>query len=371
MTAEPTSFERDLDRITPRLIGVVGHRNFIATEAFLRTFCENIGGGNIIAIIGPSNCGKSLLLLRLAKHLREVVFKAAKPESTPIIGAFVLPSNDSRVTPKYVIQMLLGDARHPLYDPVKLEQSRHRGSAGSKTEADHLKLLRNLFSISRIEFVLLDDAQSIARTKNEEFGATLLEALKVLSGPGQNLVLTGGYELLGPLLAHRAHLAARVTIVHLAPYEGEADYGAWQSIIKAIEKANPHGIGEGGALRSCSRELYIQCHGCIGVLDKRLQQVIAYAAACNESITAKLIRAVKPVQAEWSTIAKDIELGKAALAQVSDVITPGAPRIDSNREGGRSSESTEGTKSSTSPARKNRPAGSRPFQRKPARVPGG
>ncbi|CRD59160.1 AAA family ATPase [Stenotrophomonas maltophilia] len=371
MTAYPTAFERDLDRITPRLVGVVGHRNFIATEAFLRTFCENIGGGNIIAIIGPSNCGKSLLLLRLAKYLREVVFKDAHPESTPVIGAFVLPSNDSRVTPKYVIQMLLGDARHPLYDPLKLEQSRHRGSSGSKTEADHLKLLRNLFSISRIEFVLLDDAQSIARTKNEEFGATLLESLKVLSGPGQNLVLTGGYELLGPLLAHRAHLAARVTIVHLSPYEGEADYVAWQGIIRAIENANPHGIGENGALRACSRELYVQCHGCIGVLDKRLQQVIAYAAACNASVTPKMIRAVKPAQAEWSTIAKDIELGKAALAQVPDVISPGAHHSDSTIEGAPSTVRGERTRGGTVLPRKKRPSGSRPFQRRPARIPGG
>lgn len=370
MTADPTSFERDLGRIKPRL-GVVGHRNFVATEVFLRTFCENIGGGNIIAIIGPSNCGKSLLLLRLAQHLREVVFRESEPGSTPIIGAFVLPSNDSRVTPKYVIQMLLGDAGHPLYDPLKLEQSRHRGSAGSKTEADHLKLLRNLFSISRIEFVLLDDAQSIARTKNEEFGATLLEALKVLSGPGQNLVLTGGYELLGPLLAHRAHLAARVTIVHLSPYEGEADYGAWQGIIKAIENANPHGIGENGALRACSRELYVQCHGCIGVLDKRLQQVIAYAAACNGSITPEMIRAVKPAQAEWETIARDIALGKAALAQVPDVITPGAPPLGSRREDLPSPTRTESAGGSPNAAPRKRRASSRPFQRKPARVPGG
>ncbi|MCU1156860.1 AAA family ATPase [Stenotrophomonas maltophilia] len=370
MTADPTSFERDLDRIKPRLFGVVRHRNFIATELFLRTFCENIGGGNIIAIIGPSNCGKSLLLLRLAKYLREVVFREARPESTPIIGAFVLPSNDSRVTPKYVIQMLLGDAGHPLYDPVKLEQSRYRGTAGSKTEAHYLKLLRNLFSVSRIEFVLLDDAQSIARTKSEEFGATLLEALKVLSGPGQNLILTGGYELLGPLLAHRAHLAARVTIVHLSPYEGEADYGAWQSIIKAIEKANPHGIGETGALRACSRELYIQCHGCIGILEKRLQQVTAYAAACNQSITAEMIRAVKPAQAEWSTVAKDIELGKAALAQVPDAITPRAPCFDAEHEDARSAKRTERTTASSSSPHKKQPAKSRPFQRKPARVPG-
>lgn len=371
MTAHPTAFERDLDRITPTLIGVVRHRNFIATEVFLRTFCENIGGGNIIAIIGPSNCGKSFLLLRLAKHLREVVFKEAAPESVPIIGAFVLPSNDSRVTPKYVIQMLLGDAGHPLYDPMKLEQSRHRGSAGSKTEADHLKLLRNLFSIRRVEFVLLDDAQSIARTNNEEFGATLLEALKVLSGPGQNLVLTGGYELLGPLLAHRAHLAARVTIVHLAPYEGEADYGAWQGIIKAIEEANPHGIGQNGALRACSRELYVQCHGCIGVLDKRLQQVIAYTAACNQSISAEMIRAVRPVQAEWSTIAKDIALGRAALAQVPDVITPGVPRPGSAGGSASAEMPIDSAKSGSSSALQKRPRKSRPFQRKPARVPGG
>lgn len=359
MTANPTLFECDLRRISPRLTGVINHRNFEAAEVFLRTFCDNVGGGNIIAVIGPSNCGKSLLLSRLTQYLREVVFKNASPDSTPVIGAFVLPSNDTRVTPKYVIQMLLSDAGHPLFDPVKLAASKYQGNGKVRTESDYLRLLRNLFSISKIEFAMLDDAQSVARTKNKEFASTLLEALKVLSGPGQNLVLTGGYELLGPLLAHRAHLAARVTIVHLAPYEGPEDYLVWMGIIMAIELENPHGIGENGALRDCSKELYLQCHGCIGLLDKRLQQVIARAAASRAPITAELIRSTKPTQAEWDTIAADLELGKAALARVADVITPGvspSPTVSPQTE-------------TVRPAKKKR-SSNPPFQRKPARVHG-
>lgn len=372
MTADQTLFQRDLSRVRPSLTGVLSHRNFAAADKFLKTFCGNVSGGNIIAIIGPSNSGKTLLLHRLATHLREVVFKDAAPDAIPILGAFVMPSNDTRVTPKYVIQMLLSDAGHPLYDPVKLSLSGYRGSSSNNTETDHLKRLRNLFSISRVEFVMLDDAQSIARTNNKDFGAMLLEALKVLSGPGQNLVFTGGYELLGPLLAYRSHLAARVTIVHLSPYQGKEDYGAWQGIIKTIEKQNSHGLGENGALRTCSEELYVQCHGCFGLLEKHLQQVIAYAASCGSSITAEMIRSVKPMQAQWTTINTDIVLGKEALAQVPDVIdviTPGV-RSEATSECTTASKGAESATKRSDQLRRKQPAGGRPFRRRPARVPG-
>lgn len=360
-----TPFQAELDQIRPSFTSTpIDHPNFAFPWNYFKEFARTSNGGDIILIVGPSNSGKSQLLSMIAKHLRESVFPEVESGSVPIIGASAQTSSDSRMTPKHLVETLLADGGHLMFDAEKQVRMGFYTPSQRITEAKLLRLLSGMLVSCNVRYVLIDEGQFITRTKDKLFAATLVESLKTLAGPQRNLVICGGYELLEPVLAYRAHVAARTVVLHLAPYQLPTGSRAWAAILKAMTVNGTLGCSE-HVLRAFANELLDECNGCIGVLERRLRDASAWAAACGAVLDESVLRARRPNRMKWEAERNDIDVGLANLGLVEwSSGDDGRPVLVSSgleRHGKFKSSSSKKERTSRS---------TRPFERKPNRFPG-
>ncbi|PSD20988.1 hypothetical protein C7E15_02515 [Stenotrophomonas maltophilia] len=311
-----TRFVSELESLTPSFSeSAIMHEKFAFLWRYLQRFTAVSNGGDIILIVGPSNSGKSQLLALLTRHLRENLFAAVEPGHLPIIGAKANPSRDSRMTPKQVALALLADGGHVLYDPERQEKTGFYPSMKPSSEDLLHTHLSELVFRRAVRYVIVDEGQLITRSKDKLFAATLLESLKSLAGSNRNLVVCGGYDLLEPALALRSHVAVRTIVLHLAPYEPETGLLEWRRILKTMSKSEKlNGLGR--FLNDSALQLLTESHGCVGVLERRLKDSLAWSAAHGLPLDERMFVERRPIRLQWEAQRNDIEQGKAQLAQV-------------------------------------------------------
>ncbi|PJL14616.1 hypothetical protein B9Y66_06310 [Stenotrophomonas maltophilia] len=362
MIACPKSrFVLELENLTPAFTAApIMHANFATLWRYLKTFTSLSNGGDIILIVGPSNNGKSQLLGLLTKHIREALYPFVELGHVPIIGAKANPSRDSRMTPKQLIRSLLEDGGHPLSDPQRREQAGFYPTQRGLSEEILLGHLTELLVRRGVRYVLIDEGQAITRTKDPMFAATLMESLKSLAGSDRNLIVCGGYDLLEPALSVRSHLAARTIVLHLAPYKLSTGLTEWKRILKTLSK-NTNLEGLGPALNASAEMLLAESNGCVGVLERRLKDTLAWCAAHGTLIDSASLAERRPTKLQWEVQRKDIADGLDQLHQVAwgagagrEITLIGPSEVKRNAAP-RPSQPTKRQ---------------RPFQRKPDRFPG-
>lgn len=291
------------------------HENFAVLWRYLRKFTSVSNGGDIILIVGPSNSGKSQLLSLLTKHLRENLYPIVEPGQLPIIGAKANPSRDSRMTPKQVALALLADGGHPLFDPERRAQTGFYPTVRSASEDMLYTNLSELVFRRSVRYVIVDEGQLITRTKDSMFAATLLESLKSLAGSTRNLVVCGGYDLIEPTLALRSHVAVRTVVLHLAPYQAKTGLLEWKRILKTMSQSEKlDGLGK--VLGASAQLLLTESHGCVGVLERRLKDCLAWSAAQGIPFDESALMERRPLKLQWEAQRSDIEQGRRQLQQV-------------------------------------------------------
>lgn len=322
------------------------HRNFNTAFKKAQTFTQIETGGSILAVVGPTHVGKSMLKAMLLDFIFENVFDRAPPEFTPVIGCSASTGREGRTSLKFVYEMLLTDAGSPLFDPTKLALATGYRPTGVSTEAKMLAALVRALCCIQCRFVFIDEAQYIVRAKDPFFRSTILESLKSLISETRTLVLFGGYEFLDALISNQAHLAARSTILHMDRYrQTEADWNAWLQIIREFQNSSVLEWESEDLLFTHAEDLLIECHGVIGILEKRLQRAQMAARAKESPITSSILKSTRLVEAAYNTIAVDISHGESLLRTTGSGIQA----------------------QSTRPPRKGR-AMLKPFETKPARA---
>lgn len=311
-----TPFTRDLLVQRPTFGVPILHSHFDAALEQLREFGRFDSGGSILAITGPPQAGKSLLLGMLVEFLFLEVFRESPETSRPVVGASAQTSREGRTAPKFIYEMLLADCGNPLFDLEKLAQARYRPST-LLSETRMLTILTQAFRILGTAFVIIDEAQYMVRSKDNDFRTALLESLKSLVSGSRTLVLAGGYEFIELLLGHRAHLAARTTVLHLGRYHEEGDdVISWQRILRSFSELDSLALESDDVLLRHGDILLRECHGVIGILEHRIQKARMLAAAAKRPIDARILHACRPTSEQWETIRADIEMGESRLSQI-------------------------------------------------------
>jgi hypothetical protein len=328
-------FFRELAMREPKLTGVIDHRNFRICRDELKELFRLCPTEAAVLLVGPTHCGKSQLLAFLVSFLEQAIYRDAGANDRPVIGLSAMTTREGRTTPKFALHELLEDVGHPFFqiEPFSTAEPLYR-PAMRIDETYCLRALKSGLHSRNVRDIMVDDAHYLVRTKDEEFKASLLEALKGLVTPQTTLVLAGGYELASVAMAYRTHFAERLLVVHLPRYGGtRADAAEWRNIVATFARASKLHLVSPNLLSDMADRLRYECHGVVGILEKRLLRAQAYAAARGKRISVEVLDATRPPDVAWQTTEADILSGEKLLGTQVDVhdipLSPVAPVAES------------------------------------------
>jgi hypothetical protein len=318
------------------------HRNFVDARQKLFELVRCSPGGKTIALVGPTQAGKSLIFEQLIKELEQSL-RPSDPSMMPFIYLEVATSQDGRISGKHVTFKLLKAVRHPLYDRVgELDEFDHYRPSRNRDEGSMRVAAEAALTARQTIFLLMDEAQHLTHTKNETLRANILQSIKCLGAINRTLVLSGGYELAYRGLFDSAHFAGRLVCVEFRPYTSASDdMCEWEKILKFASKYVA--VTPSTLLLDEAEALLFASNGSFGLLEKILW--VARALNLGKEINRSQLYAAFPLRAEREAIQADIREGQRALARMN-FCAHSAP--------------------SNSPQKKKKGT-SRPFQRKPNR----
>lgn len=308
-----TPYIAELLEHKPKLTETLSHLNFELCAREMECFAE-FGPGQLIVVVGPSQVGKSMLLKLFVEFLVRDVYRNVPEGVLPIIGANANLARDGRTAPKYLYEMLLGDAGSPLHATQKvLEAAGYRPTRVSSEHALLVALTRGLQAL-KTDYVLADEAQFMVRASSKAFQASLLESLKSLISFQRSAVLVGGYEFAKVLLEYREHLASRPMLIHLERYRStDEGYTNWLKVLKAFSESRVLEFDHDEILLHLAEELLVECHGVIGILQQRLLRSMARAKATDTRISEKTIRSFRLKKGQWELLRAAIESGEETV----------------------------------------------------------
>lgn len=291
------------------------HRKFNVVYEQVCAFARLETGGSILAVVGPSQSGKSLLMTLLIDLLITDIFRDAQSGTAPVVGCSAQTARDGRTSLKYIYEMLLAEAGGILHDPEKLQHTVGYNPVRSNSEAAILGALLKALRCLRTRFVIIDEAQYIVRAKDAFYRSTILESLKSLISESRTLVLFGGYEFLDALVSHQAHLVARSTILNIDRYcNTRADRKHWIQVLKQFELSQSLSLANPTLLCELSDYLLEQTFGVVGLLERRLQRAHMLATLDGGTITEEHIRNTELTSVARDTFEQDLSLGDELLA---------------------------------------------------------
>ncbi len=305
----------------PKLTGVIDHRNFRICRDELKELFRLCPTEAAVLLVGPTHCGKSQLLAFLVSFLEQEIYRDAGANDRPVIGLSAMTTREGRTTPKFALHELLEDVGHPFFQIESFSAAEPLYRPTIRTDETYcLRALKSGLHSRNVRDVVVDDAHYLVRTKDEEFKASLLEALKGLVTPLTTLVLAGGYELANVALAYRTHFAERLLVVHLPRYgRTRADVDEWRNIVATFAQASKLHLVSPNLLSDLADRLRYECHGVVGILEKRLLRAQAYAAARGKRISMEVLNATRPPDVAWQITEADILSGEKLLGTQVDV----------------------------------------------------
>lgn len=290
------------------------HRNFVEARHKVTQLVRNSPGGKVIALVGPTQVGKSLIFNGLAELLSREL-RTGDRNAMPWVTHVVRTSNDGRISPKHLTLSLLKAIRHPMYEHIgEFDELDHYRPSRGRDEGSMRVALEVALAARSTSFVLLDEAHHLTHTNNRDVRANVIQSIKCLGAIDRTLILVGGYELAHRGLFDSAHFTGRLVCVELAPYtESNDDLSEWDRVLKFCSKCvatRPSTL-----LLDEAVPLLQVTNGCFGLLEKILWA--ARSLSEPKIIDRRSLRAVYPLRHEHEAIKQDIAMGKQALASLT------------------------------------------------------
>jgi energy-coupling factor transporter ATP-binding protein EcfA2 len=358
-------FFQELAMRKPKLTDVIEHRNFRFCLDVLKGIFRLCPTEAAILLVGPTNGGKSQLLAYLVSFLIHEIYQGAGPNDRSVIGFSAMTTRQGHTTPKFALHELLEDVGHPFFqqEPISTEAAPLYRPAIKTDETFCLRALKGAFHSRNVKVAAVDDAHYLVRTKDEQYKASLLEAMKGVITPQTTLVLAGGYELAQVAMAYRTHFAERLLIVHLPRYgKNKSDTTEWRRVVATMGQSPKLRLRSPNLLTDEADRLRHECHGVVGILEKRLVLAQAFADACRTPISAKVLNQTRPTALQWETTEADIKRGEKLLGTRVELIdVPQSPNSITPSTSAKASGAGKHTKGTWK-------KGARPFERKPKRT---
>lgn len=295
---------------------VVLHRNFVEAERTLQSLVLACGGDEIVALVGCTRAGKSMLFDRLVAVISASTAGHGKG-IMPSIQLRIETSQDGRISPKYLTLQMLKAVDHPKYAHFgELDEARYYTPSRGFDESSMRTALIAALIHRQTRIVFIDEAHHLTHTPNERLRAHVLQSVKCLCAIDRTLVMVGGYELAARGLFDSAHFSGRLHVIDFPPYgDSGADLDEWAKIVKRMGSYLP--LADKELLIEEAEWLRSATNGSVGLLEKLLFSCKVAAHAHSVMITKAMLRDHAPTQKENTAILRDIESGQEALSKYS------------------------------------------------------
>lgn len=242
--------------------------------------------GDILAIMGPTGVGKSVLGGYLVENAlkEEAEAMLAQPGFIPALRIEAVSSGEAEFSWRLFYQCILEGLGEDLsmprqvydVDPASGRMLRARRTSintlgGLRTAVERALMAR------QVQFLVVDEAAHIFRQSSPGKLIIQLDTLKSLSNTsGVQLVLVGSYDLY-ELLFLSGQLARRIHVVHFPRYreDNESDVRAYKACVQQFQNANSELWGD--SLMEYADALMENTLGCVGTLKSVLKRAAKFA----------------------------------------------------------------------------------------------
>ncbi len=333
----------------------IKHRLYNNAGKIVPPLCADAPDGKVIAILGPTQAGKSLILGKVITRL-ESAFPSDTPGAIPVISLKIETVNDGRAKPKWLGIMLLKRLQHPMYKHIGTFEENERYTPSKGRDEGTIRIaLDEAFTFRSTRRTCLDEAHLLTHAKDSALRAHILESIKSACAIDRTLIICGGYELAYRGLFDSPHFSGRTIIYDFGSYgDNPADLHEWIRISKTV---SPYlNLKPKSLLTDHARYTLTAANGTFGLLEKWLWNCRVHATALNCPIDLELLKTCAPPIEEQKTIREDIKNGAKALSNLNVVRPIGKTNEqEANGAGGQTGAS--------------KPSQDKPFTRKPNRTP--
>lgn len=338
-----------MQRVSRVTQGVIRHRLLEDARSMFLPMSLDAGDGLVVLLLGPTQSGKSIVFEEVVRSLADA-FRDERSGAIPVAKLQIETVGDGRAKPKWLGLELLKVLRHPIYQHIgAMDEPEHYFPSKGRDEGTIRIALKEALNGRYVRRVCLEEVHLLTRTKDPDLRAAILESVKCTCAIDRTLIACGGYEIAYRGLFESAHFDGRVVTHDFGHYEcgRKDDVEAWNRILKTYSqhlKLKPETL-----LVDEFETLMCLTNGVIGLLDKMLWMAKHKANSKKSPIDRNTLLSCAPPAREQASIAKDIEMGKAALKLAG--IPPKGEAVKENKND---------KKQNTSEKRK-------PFERKPNR----
>lgn len=321
--------------------------------------CVDATDGLAILLLGPTQCGKSIILREATQALMQA-FKDERPGAKPIVSLQVETVSDGRAKPKWLGLQLLKELEHPIYKHIgAFDEEQHYFPSKGRDEATIRTALKEGFGGRYTRRTCVDEVHLLTRTKDPELRGAILESIKSTCAIDRTLIAAGGYEIAYKGLFDSSHFCGRVVSFDFGSYEGDDPEHRkyWARILKTYSKHME--LDPPSLLLDHADDLLHANNGTLGLLDKHLWQSLVKAKANSKRVDIAALRSCAPPEKERAAIALDIKNGREALKPCDGLFPTTC---------GRARDPKESAKEQSQDARRGPERA--PFERNPNRSPG-
>lgn len=334
----------------------IKHRLYNNACRIVPSLCADAADGQVIAFLGPTQAGKSMILEKVIEGL-ESAFPPGSPGAIPIVSLKMETVNDGRAKPKWLGIMLLKRLQHPMYKYIGTFEENERYTPSKGRDEGTIRIaLNEAFTLRSTRRTCLDEAHLLTHAKDADLRAHILESIKSACAIDRTLIICGGYELAYRGLFSSPHFSGRTIIYDFGSYgDNPIDLHEWIRISKTVSpylKLKPESL-----LVDQARYTLIVSNGTFGLFEKWLWNCRIHANALDRPIDLELLKTCAPPLEEQKTIREDIRRGAAALSNMNVIRPIVAPK-----------DVKEDSEACDAGGSKNSGKTDKPFTRRPNRV---
>lgn len=294
----------------------IRHHLYTNAHKVFGRLVKDVLAGTIIVLVGPTQCGKSLLLEEIYREMLDGLDKERiKAEGIqPYVYLQIRSTREGRVRMGWLLLALLKALRQPMYVHMhEMDEPDHYIPSRARSETAMANSLEPCVRARKVKTTILDESHLLTRTDNPELRGNLLEALKSGHGIERAIVLVGGYELLYKGLFDSPHFLGRCVFYDFDQYHHDIDRDLleWRRILKVFSARVP--LAHETLLDENAETLLRVSHGVVGLMEKWLWHAKVRAEATGKLVDLNMLRLTAPSAAEQKKIAEDIAKGKEKL----------------------------------------------------------
>lgn len=313
----------------------IRHQLFTNAHKVFGRLAKNVLAGSIIVLIGPTQCGKSLLLEEIYQEMLDGLdHERINAEGIqPYVYLQIRSTKEGRVRMGWLLLAMLKALRQPMYVHMhEMDEPDHYIPSRVRSENAMANSLEPCVRARQVKTTILDEAHLLTRTDNAELRGNLLESLKSGHGIERAIVLSGGYELLYKGLFDSPHFLGRCVFYDFGHYRHdiESDIFEWRRILKVFAARIP--LASKTLLDENAEILLRVCHGVVGLMEKWLWHAKVRAEALGKLIDLDMLRLTAPSASEQKEIAEDIAKGEEKLKAGSFNLVKDADETDVESE---------------------------------------